>query len=184
VQASVDWMHLLPGLTGAAVIGGAAVLARGPNAPRRPHPTGVTVTGAIVGAAVVVVAMTSLSRQLLADFYRARGQTQLATAPAQALHSANRSLRVDGDATATYYLKAAALARFGAADAAEATLNAAIAREPGNFLSYALLGDLLTRRGRRHDAHTAYATALRLNPRDPALRALVRTPLERSTRQG
>ncbi len=71
-------------------------------------------------------------------------------------------------------MKAAALARFGAGPAAEGVLQTAIAKEPGNFLTYALLGDLYTREGKSGPAARAYGTALGPNPREPGLAAQVR----------
>jgi UDP-GlcNAc:undecaprenyl-phosphate GlcNAc-1-phosphate transferase len=175
-QTSVDWMHLLPGLTGAALIG-AAVLLRPGAAPRPSRSsTALRAVRVVAVAAVVALAATSLSRELLADYSRTKGQDALAASPADALRWANRSLKLDGDAVSTYYLKAAAIARFGSADQSLATLRQAIAREPGNFLTYALVGDLYVRQGRLADAKRAYGQALARNPRDAGLQALARDP--------
>jgi cytochrome c-type biogenesis protein CcmH/NrfG len=76
----------------------------------------------------------------------------------------------------TYYVKAAALARFGEGEATERVLRQAIAREPGNFLSYAVLGDVLMRQERLNDARAAYRAALARNPRNVGLRTLVEDP--------
>ena len=70
-----------------------------------------------------------------------------------------RSLGFDSDAVSTYYVKAAALARFNQAAAAEGVLRTALAREPGNFVTWALLGDIAVREGRMDVAQTDYARA-------------------------
>ena len=133
-QTSVDWMHLLPGLT-AIAIAAAAVLVR----PRRlPRPAGAASRHSRFGSALagrpalalgasavvvtLIVAGASLSRQGLADLYRARAQNELTAQPASALADANRSLEIDSDAVETYYVKAAALAHFDQAAAAVAAL--------------------------------------------------------------
>jgi cytochrome c-type biogenesis protein CcmH/NrfG len=129
-----------------------------------------------LAAAVLAIAGVSLARQALSDMYRERAQEALAASPARAIEEADRSLRLNSDAVDTYYIKAAALARFGEAEATEQVLREAIAREPGNFLSYAVLGDVYVRQGRIDEARSAYADALERNPRNQALRALVRNP--------
>ena len=60
-----------------------------------------------------------------------------------------------------YYVKAAALARFGEGDAADATLRAARAKEPGEYVTWALLGDLAVRQGDIEGARKAYRRAQR-----------------------
>jgi O-Antigen ligase len=188
VQTSVDWMQLLPGLT-AVAIAAAAVIVR----PRRlPRPAGAaarhsrfgdTLAGkpalALGASAVVVtliVAGASLSRQGLADLYRERAQNELSARPASALTDANRSLEIDSDAVETYYVKAAALARFDQAAGAVAALRQALAHEPDNFVTWALLGDIAVRERRLGVARRDYTRAHRLNPRETILAELSRDP--------
>jgi UDP-GlcNAc:undecaprenyl-phosphate GlcNAc-1-phosphate transferase len=194
VHTSVDWMHLLPGVTAGALIA-VAVLLRSPEE-RKPGvaPAAVAAPARLewwrrpalvsVTAIVLALAATSLTRQGLADRFRAEAQDSLASSPRSAIDWANRSLRLDGDAPATYYVKAAALARFGAARPAELVLRQAIRREPGNFLSYALLGDLYTREKRFGLASEAYRTALAQNPREPDLISLAHKHDSRLARKG
>jgi len=124
----------------------------------------------------LVVAGASLSRQGLADLYRERAQNELAARPASALADANRSLDIDSDAVETYYVKAAALARFDQAAAAEAALGQALAQEPEDFVTWALLGDVAVRERRLRVARRDYTRAHRLNPRDTTLAELSRDP--------
>lgn len=184
VQTSVDWMHLLPGLT-AVAIAAAAVVVRPRSLPRtagaasRQSRFGKALTsrpalalGASAVVVTLVVAGASLSRQGLADLYRARAQHELATRAASALADANRSLDIDPDAVETYYVKAAALARFDQAAAAETALRQALAREPENFVTWALLGDVAVRERRLRTAGHDYTRAHRLNPQNPTLTEL------------
>jgi cytochrome c-type biogenesis protein CcmH/NrfG len=176
-HTSVDWMHLIPGLTAGALIAAAVLLAGGRPPPRAAR-SGRRGLALVVGACAiaVVLAAVSMSRQVLADWFRSKSETELAHSPRKAIEWADRSLRLDPDAPATYYAKAAAVARLGDARAAESILRQAIAREPGNFLTYALLGDVYTRQGRIADARRAYRAALARNPREPSLIALARDP--------
>ena len=76
-----------------------------------------------------------------------------------------------------YYVKAAALARFDQAAAAEGVLRQALAHEPHNFVTWALLGDIAVREqqtGSRASATTE--TAHELNPRDVAIAELAANP--------
>ena len=76
---------------------------------------------------------------------------------------ANRSLGFDADAVETYYVKAAALARFDRAAAAETTLRQALAHEPENFVTWTLLGDIAVREHRLRTAGHDYVRAHQLN---------------------
>jgi O-antigen ligase len=176
VHTSVDWMHLLPGVTAGALIA-LAVLLRSSQAPAPATEAGLVRwrRPMLIGASAIAIALaaTSLTRQTLADWFRSNAQNDLSSSPAQSISWANRSLRLDSESPATYYVKAAALARFHDARGAEAVLQTALAHEPGNFLTYALLGDLYTREGRIAQAAQAYRAALTRNPRDPDLIALV-----------
>jgi hypothetical protein len=182
-QTSVDWMHLLPGLTAVAIAAVAVLVAdrhlQGRSDPspsktlvgRRAHALGLS---AIL--VTLVVAGASLGRAGLADLYLARAHHELDAHPAAALVDANRSLDIDSDALETYYAKAAAFARFDQATAAESTLENALAHEPNNFVTWALLGDIAAREGRLAVAGRDYATAHRLNPRNQTLSELTANP--------
>jgi len=188
VQTSVDWMHLLPGLT-AIAIAAAAVLIGPRNLPR---PTAATLRHSRFGRALasrpalalgasaivvtLVVAGASLSREGLANIYLTRAQNELNTQPAAAVTDANRSLDIDSDNVETYYAKAAALARFDQSAGAETALRQALAREPDNFVTWALLGDIAARERRLRMARRDYTRAHQLNPRDATLAELSRDP--------
>jgi Flp pilus assembly protein TadD len=137
-------------------------------------------TAVALGIAAVVIALiatgASLTRQGLAQVFRSRAQSELVSDPAAALTNANRSLNIDADSTRTYYVKAAAQARFDQAGAAEATLLKALAREPENFVTWALLGDVAVREGRLTVARLDYVRAHELNPRNRVLAELAVSP--------
>jgi hypothetical protein len=184
-QASADWMQLLPGLT-AIALAASAVLVRSSDQSRRVEPAAsaardrsvlagrrAIALGAAAVIATLIVAGASLTRQGLAEIYRSRAQGELETSPATTLTNIKRSLAIDPDSVQSYYIKSAALARFDDAPGAEAALRAALAREPDNFVTWTLLGDVASREGSSSVAAQDYMRALRLNPRDPTLIALV-----------
>jgi UDP-GlcNAc:undecaprenyl-phosphate/decaprenyl-phosphate GlcNAc-1-phosphate transferase len=207
-QTSVDWMHLLPGLTAIAIAGVAVLVSPrlvggpGEDEPRRDgaisskggSTVGASATevsrprlGAFHGRLAValggsmvlgtlVVAGASLSRQGLADFYRARAERELEARPAVALTDTDRSLTIDSDAVQSYYVKASALARFNQATGAERALEAALRHEPDNYVTWALLGDVAVREGRLSQAKRDYTRAHQLNPRNSTLSKLAARP--------
>lgn len=75
-----------------------------------------------------------------------------------------------------YYLRASVFARMNDYPNARGTLLEATRKDPGDFVTWGLLGDLAVRRGNLDQAKSAYARASRLNPRDRALRAAARDP--------
>ena len=191
VHAGVDWIHLLPGVTGLALVG-AALLMRAPGhdddaelaALRAGRAAGVgarrsraaRLAPAIAAGLAIALAALSLSRQGLTELYVDRAQAALARDPGRALVEANRALRLDREAIEAYYAKAAALARFDQAAAARSVLFDATRRERRNFVTWVLLGDLAVRTGDLRAARSAYARALRLNPREPGLARLAADP--------
>jgi cytochrome c-type biogenesis protein CcmH/NrfG len=187
VQASVDWMALLPGLTAIALAAGAILVwprgaharAADAQAPRAlPFLRGraALALGAFAVIVTLIVAGASLSRQGLADLYRSRAQGELANDPLAALRDVGRSLEIEASSIQAYYIKAAALARFDQGRAAETVLAAALRREPGNFVTWVLLGDLAVRRHEPAVASRRYRRAHELNPRDVAIARLARVP--------
>jgi tetratricopeptide (TPR) repeat protein len=185
-QDSVDWMHLLPGLTAIALAAAAVIIwprARAvPVRARAAAPADAFSRRPALALAVsvvilaVIAAGASLSRQGLAQLYREHAQHELARNPAAALGDVNRSLEIDAESPQSYYLRAAALARFDQGQAAEAALASALAHEPRNFVTWALLGDISVRRQLLAAAKRDYARAHELNPRNPAVRELALDP--------
>ncbi len=176
VHTSVDWIHLLPGVTGIALVG-AAVLLRPSDERSQPPPSRLTlqlprlarIAPAVAVGLAIAIAALSLSREGLSELYVTRAQNALAGDPADALGEANRALRLDRESVSAYYAKAAAIARFGDGETAQAVLLDASRREPRNFVTWTLLGDLASRRGHPSEARRYYRRAAELNPRDAEL---------------
>jgi hypothetical protein len=171
VHTSIDWVHLIPGVTGVALCSAAVLV--GPWRTRRARP-GSRARAAVVIAGVALASAGALfvGRSVLADHYVADGRDALPSDPQEALSDARAALDVDDEMMEAYYLESAAHARLGRYHAATASLREAVRREPHDFLPWALLGDLATRRGDLERARGYYARASALNPRDPAIRAM------------
>ncbi|MBS1860572.1 MAG: O-antigen ligase family protein [Actinobacteria bacterium] len=172
-QTSVDWLHLIPGLTGIA-LGAAALLLR----PRSPEPAGRAGLRPVPTLALLFVlilgglAILFVGRPTLAEHLRSVAQRELGSSPSAALEATNESLSLNPDSVQGYYLRAASFARLHAYASAKRSLLEAIEREPHNYVSWALLGDLLTRHGALDAAQVAYGHAAVLNPRDRSLKLL------------
>jgi O-antigen ligase len=191
-HASIDWILLLPGVTGVAFVGMAAVLrvadgaadvvaddaadagppARAPAAARRaPLPQPLRITGAVAALALLAFAAFGFANRLILRHDIQQAQQAAATRPAAAIQAANRAIAIDHDAMDAYYAKAAAQARAGDPGPPLRTLAQALDRRPESFVTWTLLGDLRARAGDRAGARRAYARAIALNPRDADLRA-------------
>jgi tetratricopeptide (TPR) repeat protein len=179
VHTSVDWLHLIPGVTAIAIAAG-AVLVRpiGSVQPEYARPARPVrrIATVFATALTLVLACVLLARQGLSENYLSEAQAALPNDPATALTEADRALRIAPDKLDAYYVKAAALARFDRGTAAVATLREATRRVPDHYVTWALLGDLAMRLGERREARRLYARALALNPRDPTLQELARAP--------
>ena len=178
-QTSVDWLHLIPGLTGVA-LGAAAILLRPlrPSQDKAPSLFPIPTPVVLVAVALAVVAIVFIGRPTLAQHLRSEAQDEAAANPVQALGKIEESLSLNPDSLQAYYTKASAQARLDAYAPARKTLLEAIHREPHNYVSWALLGDLTTRRRDVSAAMQAYRQASRLNPRDTELRRLAQGPAE------
>lgn len=177
VHTSVDWLHLLPGVTGVALCGAAVLLApwmhrRGALRLSR---TRRMVVGA--GAVLVVVAAAELGRSTLAERNLEQGRSALAAGDApRALAESGDSLALNGESLPAYYLRASAFARLDEYQAARAALEEAGRLEPHDFVPPALQGDLAVRRRDFGQARRDYRRAAALNPRDPTLAGLAQDP--------
>jgi tetratricopeptide (TPR) repeat protein len=176
VHTSVDWIHLIPGVTGAALAAAAVLLSPwGRAAPA----VGRSVVHKLVAAACVVLVVAAalfLGRATLADRAAQDAAAHVTMDPRAALADTSKALSLNGDAISSYYLRSSAYARLGDYGGARGALLAALRVEPRNFVTWALLGDLAVRHGDRALAQRYYRHALLLNPRDPQLPALARSP--------
>jgi hypothetical protein len=187
VQTSVDWLHNLPGLTGVALCGGAALVAPRKVTGRREAAAPLERPGRIprswprlaliaLAAIATVAAAWSIARPTMADRYRSQGQEALPHQPRTSIAKAEKSLSLNDEALDSYYLGAAAYARLDRYEEARDALLAAARREPHNFVPWGLLGDLAVRRGDLAAARRHYVRASELNPRDIELVRLARKP--------
>lgn len=186
-HTSGDWLQRIPGVTGIALAAAAVLLvlpsrdAGGAPEPRRLRGRGALVLLALAYG-VIVFAAVEVARPTLALHYRSQAQKALASNPTRALTKANQSLELNAEDIPTYYVKAAAYARFNRYDSARAALLEALRREPQRFVTWGLLGDLAFRRGDFREARRAYTRASELNPRDPTLARRVREARARAAR--
>jgi tetratricopeptide (TPR) repeat protein len=130
----------------------------------------------VASVLLVLAGAAMVGGSALGERYRDQARDSLADNPARALNKAEDALELNDESLPSYYLKAAAQARFGEYEAARATLKEAAAREPRDFVPWVLLGDLAVRRGDYDTAAEDYGRALRLNPIDRSLQDLAVEP--------
>jgi hypothetical protein len=179
LHTSVDWMHLIVGLTGVALCCAAALTTAAGELGGLGWPARLRAQRslpAVLAAVAVVFAMWNIGRATLARHERSLGVAQLERNPVESLRHSSRALSLQDDDVATYYLRAAALARLNDYVGARREMRAAIRLEPNDWVSWAALGDLALRRGLFTDASRAYSRAARLNPQDTTLAADARDP--------
>lgn len=171
-QSLVDWFWLLPGLFAlAALMLGLAAAGEEDDAPAEAQASrwGAGRALAVAGLAVLVVAVGLL---FLSDLYLRKARVEAATSPQAALDAARTAGSLNPLAVEPLYLQASALETQGERAQARAALEDALAQEPENFVTLALLGDLETRAGKPGQARLYYRRSLRLNPLDVGLREL------------
>jgi O-Antigen ligase len=185
-HTSVDWLHIIPGLTAVALIAMAILVAGGPApsvvaepaAPRRRPLALAGIAGRVALAVAIALAAAWIGRLTLAQHYRSEGNKLLASNPLGALKQSSKALAYDPDTVQGYYLKSAALARLNLYRPARAALFDATfrghGREAKNFVTWVLIGDLAVRREKKTQATTAYTRAAELNPRDATVKELAK----------
>lgn len=175
-HTSVDWLHILPGVTGVALSAAAGLVAPWSHgvAPRAFSTRRILVT--IAMAVAVLAAADSIGRIAGADRYRVKARDTLNSDPIEALRLANRALALNDRSVPAHVIKSAAYARLGDYAEARDTLLEASELEPSDPLPWLLMGDLAARRRDFRAARSAYERALELNPKDSFLPALVEDP--------
>ena len=175
LHTSVDWLHLIPGITGLA-LAFAAVLVGPWRRPAAERATTLRRVAVLASTVVIVLGAVLVGRAAMAEKYRSDARDALAVSPVSAISKANDSLALDDETLDTYYIKAAGYARLDEYRRARSTLLEAIRREPHDFVAWGLLGDLAVRRGDFAQAKVAYRRASQLNPRSTPLAALAEDP--------
>lgn len=201
-QSTVDWIWLVPGVTGIGLMalalaagiasardaeGAAAERARrrreegATEAPRAGSSrAGAALAGLRVGlpvAGLAVAALVVLALFLSDHFVRV---ARTAETPAAAIEAARTAGDLNPWALTPLYLEASSLEAMGRVDEARATLERALALEPRSFATLGLLGDLETRTGDHAAASDLYARAAELNPMDTGLSELARQASRRA----
>ena len=170
-QSLVDWLWLIPGLTGLGLVCLATAVAivalpRGTDPERRRGRLGSIATRAPYAAGAVIVALLFAS-----DSYARAARSE---GTAGRLSAARTAHTLDPWALDPHYLQASALEESGHVAQARAQLMEALDTEPSNFATMGLLGDLETRAGHTAAAKAWYRRALSLNPLDTGLQQLAR----------
>jgi tetratricopeptide (TPR) repeat protein len=181
-QTSVDWLHNIPGVTGVALCAATALVAPWARRSGGSISTRIVIVG-LVGLAAVAAA-DSVGGLALAEKDRIDARDSLRSDPVEALRLANRSLALHGESVPALYIKSAAYARLGRYRESRAVLLEAAKAEPHDHLTWALLGDLVVRRGKVGEARRYYRHSLALDPRNAYLGSLVKDPRSALTQTG
>ncbi len=178
VQSFVDWLWLLPGLFGLAVLALGLAASGGNGAIREQQTRG---GGSRIGRLAVVfalgAALASVTLLFFSDLYARKARVEALSSPQAALDSARMAERLNPVSVTPLYLEASALETQGNRAGARAALREALEQEPRNFATLGLLGDLEVRAGHDRRAHAYYRASLELNPQDIGLRELSRRTL-------
>jgi O-Antigen ligase len=178
-QSLTDWLWLIPTVTGLGLLALAlAAVPRG-RAEDKPAPlqwpgfgprvrlvTRIGIAG-LLGAAVVSVVLLFLS-----DFYIREARDEQGKSASKQLSAAQTAADLDPVSVIPLYLQASALEAEGERSHARDVLQDALSKEPNNFVTLTLLGDLQVRDGEFDDAAGYYKKASDLNPRDTGLQQL------------
>ena len=175
-QSTVDWLWQIPAMAGL----GLTCLALGVAVASAPEVADAPPRGRlplrVAGILVPLLAALLIGAIYLSDLNVRLARADKTSSPQSQLDSARSAERLNPFALAPRYLQASALESLGRRPAARSELLAALDREPRNFVTMALLGDLEVRAGRPQAARAWYRRALALNPIDVGLRELAGRP--------
>jgi UDP-GlcNAc:undecaprenyl-phosphate GlcNAc-1-phosphate transferase len=175
VHTSVDWLHVIPGVTGMALFAAAVLVSPWPRE-RGSRAGGGHALAVALCAVLAAAGALTVGRAALADRYRSQAEEVLASDPREAIRKADDSLELNDEALDTYYVKSAAYARLGDYQGAMAPLLEAARREPSHFVAYALMGDVAKRYGDYWLSRNFYIDASERNPREETLANLALDP--------
>jgi hypothetical protein len=178
-QSMTDWLWLIPTVTGLGLLALAlAAVPRGRAEDRRrplqlrwfgDRERRVTRFGI---AALLVAAAVSVTFLYLGDLYIRKARDEQGKSASAQLSAARTAADFDPVSVIPLYLQASALEAEGDRSEARDVLQDALSKEPDNFVTLALLGDLQVRDREFDDAARYYEKASDLNPRDAGLRLL------------
>jgi tetratricopeptide (TPR) repeat protein len=187
-QSLTDWLWLIPTVTGLGVLSLAlAAVPRG-RAEDRPAPLQLRwfrererLVARFGIAALLTAAAVSVIFLYLGDLYIRKARDEQGQSASAQLSAAKTAAKFNPVSVIPLYLQASALEAEGNRDEARAKLQDALEKEPGNFVTLTLLGDLEVRDSRFAAAADYYRRASDLNPRDVGLQNLAETTAERAS---
>jgi hypothetical protein len=187
-QSLTDWLWLIPTVTGLGLLSLAlAAVPRG-RAEDRPAPLQLPwfkdrerliarfgIAGLLTATAVSVIFL------YLGDLYIRKARDEQGASASAQLSAARTAGKFNPVSVIPLYLQASALEAEGDRDEARAKLQDALDKEPRNFVTLTLLGDLEVRDSQFAPAADYYQRASDLNPRDVGLQNLAQTTAERAS---
>jgi O-Antigen ligase len=186
-QSLTDWLWLMPTVTGLGLLSLAlAAVPRG-RAEDRPAPLQLSwfsnrerlVTRFGI-AALLTAAAISVICLYLGDLYIRKARDEQGRSASAQLSAARTAADFNRVSVIPLYLQASALEAEGQREQAREELEEALGKEPRNFVTLTLLGDLEVRDGNFAAAADYYQRASELNPRDVGLQRLASTTAERA----
>jgi hypothetical protein len=188
-QSLTDWLWLIPTVTGLGVLSLAlAAVPRG-RSEDRPAPLELSwfrdrerLVTRFGLAALLIAAAVSVIFLYLGDLYiRKARDEQSGGSPSAQLSAARTAAKYNPVSVIPLYLQASALEAEGNRAEARAKLQDALDKEPRNFVTLTLLGDLEVRDSKFVAAADYYQRASDLNPRDVGLQQLAENTAERAS---
>jgi tetratricopeptide (TPR) repeat protein len=187
-QSLTDWLWLIPTVTGLGLLSLAlAAVPRG-RAEDRPTPLQLPwfrdrerlvarfgIAALLAGAAVSVVFL------YLGDLYIRKARDEQGRSVSAQLSAAKSAADFNPVSVIPLYLQASALEAEGNREEAVAKLQDALGKEPDNFVTLTLLGDIEVRASSFAAAADYYQRASDQNPRDIGLQLLAQKTAERAS---
>ena len=153
-QCLTDWLWLLPGLVGLAIL--ALGLAAGGAGEDEQEPIAERWTiGRAAATAAVLAATVSVIFLFLGNLYTRQARSEVLSSPESGLSAARTAAFFNPVAVNPLYLQASALETMGRRAEAKRALEDALELEPDNFVTLGLLGDFEVR-GRNFDVARVY----------------------------
>jgi hypothetical protein len=187
-QSLTDWLWLIPTVTGLGLLSLAlAAVPRGRAEDRPPRlqlpwfRDRERLVARFGIAALLTATAVSVILLYLGDLYIRKARDEQGRSASAQLSAARTAADFNPVSVVPLYLQASALEAEGDRDEAEAKLQDALSKEPDNFVTLTLLGDLEVRESRFAAAADHYQRASELNPRDIGLQQLAQTTAERAS---
>ncbi len=175
-HTSVDWLHIIPGVTAIALIAVAVLLSPGVKLPRSTAWSPLRIALTAAAGLLIVIGAQQIAKPAAIEYLRNSGSDALPADAVKSLRRASQMRSLDSGSVRARFLESAAYARLGDYERSRAAMTEATRLAPHDHLPWALLGDLAARRGDFRTARRDYRRSLRLNPQFSALEQLVANP--------